>query len=156
MSQTHFGDFGDVERETGSGAMDRILNMDDAVGELTDFEVMDVWVRGTFFRQLQRADSRLLATEDSDRLETQLSECHPGIFKQIAVEFAGRDSDLSQSLTWEDDRENVRTLFERWTKDDVGDPVTGARERIKTSLRGCGMPAINIQRNRVKHHVKER
>lgn len=152
MSQKTLTNFGESGRTAGGSEMDRILNMDDAVDELSDSEVKDVWVRGQFAREIFRANSRLLASEESDGIEQRLGQMHSGVFKELAVRYAGQDSELAAGLSWEDDRENVRYLWDRWTKDDVENPVEAARERIKTALRGCGMPRINIMRDRVRYH----
>lgn len=141
--------------DTADDGLSAILEKDDAIAELSDLQVMDAWVRGQFMHQILRGKGpRFMHTEEFERIEKLLQDAKPSALKQIAIQVSGRHSDLSQCLGWEDGPGNVITLFDRWTKDDAQNPVEAARGHLKSGLRGCGMPRIEIYRHRVNVHTE--
>ena len=128
-----------------------VLQMDDAVDNLTDQEVKDAWVRGQFMYQIIRAnDPRFMRTDTCDSVEQVLSEMTNAGLKRASIEGLGREHPVTQSLGWEDGPGNIETLFERLTSTDV--EMDDVRANLKSALRGSGMPRINVMRSRVRQH----
>lgn len=141
--------------DTADDGLSGILERDGDIEQLSDLQVKDAWVRGQFIHQILRGKGpRYMHTEEFERIEKLLQDARPSALKQIAIQVSGRHSDLSQCLGWEDGPGNVITLFDRWTKDGAEQPVAAAREHLKSGLRGCGMPRIEIYRHRVKVHTE--
>lgn len=147
-SQTTFGG--------GSNSIDEVLSMDEQVDELSEFEVIDVWARGQFMHKVIEAmGPSFMRSEDCEDIEEWLSEGNGSAIIQAAIIPFGRNHSLVRSLGWEAGEGNARTLFNRLTNDEMSKEkqVEAARRDIKSTLNGCcGMPRINVMRDRVSYH----
>ena len=138
--------------------IDDILQMDDAVESLDTAAVKDAYARMAFMRAIKKAHSpRWLRTDEADDVAYMLGRFNNDGLKRISITALGREHPISQSLGWEAGRGNVETLFDRLTKDSYTEAelVDHARDHLKSALRGCGMPAMTVARERVKRHVDE-
>lgn len=131
--------------------IDGLLQADDQVEQLTDFEIMDVWVRMQLAHKLDRK------LDHKDSIETKLYTTHSGYLRQAAVEIFGRESEAVDLLSWEDEASNVINLFEAWTKFPESDATKAdvARAKIKQTLRGCGMARHKVARKRVQYYAED-
>lgn len=133
--------------------IDDLLQQDDAVESLSDAEVRDVWVRSKMAHNAFRAGS----FHDNERhLTAMLAEGSDSDLWNVAETAFGRQHDITQALRPDtDDSYNAETLFERWTVDpdeiDADSLEAVARERLKTTLRGSGMPRMKVARQRLAH-----
>jgi hypothetical protein len=136
-------------------SIDNLLQNDDGVESLTEWQVKDVWCRMQLAHYASRALTRH-PNENMDVIEKRLQEMHSGYLKDLAVRVFEEEADCHDALSWEDDRDNIDRLFEVWTKEPEGDTSTVevARERIKTTLRGCGMARMKVARGRVSYHTE--
>ena len=134
-------------------SINQVLQMDDAVDELSESEVKDVWVRGNFMHQIIRANGpEFMRTDECDHLEQILKETDNAGLMQASIIGLGREHSVTQSLGWENGPGNVETLRERLTANDVS--VDELRENLKSTLRGSGMPRISVMRSRVRYYVE--
>lgn len=135
-------------------SINQVLKMDDAVDELSDEQLKDVWTRGTFMHQIIRANGpEFMRTDRCDSVEQVLSEMSNTGIKRAAIEGLGREHSVTMSLGWEDGPGNIETLFDRLTSDDV--EMSQIRSNVKTALGSCGMPRVNVMRSRVQIHSEE-
>lgn len=142
-------------------ATSEVLQMDDAVDDLTEFEVIDVFVRGQFMQQIIGANERggnrrFRHHHDCDDVQELLTEGSGSAIMQAASIGLGLDHPVSQQLGWENGEGNARTLFDRLTNTDMDTAkrVRIARKKIKETLRGCGMRRMKVTRNRVAYHIE--
>jgi len=134
-------------------SINQVLEMDDAVDELSDEQLKDVWTRGTFMHQIIRANGpEFMRTDRCDSVEEVLSEMSNAGIKRAAIEGLGREHSVTISLGWEDGPGNIETLFERLTSENPD--MNDVRENVKSALRGSGMPRIKVMRSRVRQHVQ--
>lgn len=135
------------------GTMDKILNMDDAVEELTPIQVKDVWVRGALMKQVMDATRPLPGREPDpvEHFEKKLKSGSPAVYKELAI--AELSDDLADRLGWSEGAGNVEVMWDALTDDTPEEEkLRTAREKVKTALRGCGMARITVQREAVKYH----
>ena len=135
------------------GTMDKILNMDEAVEELTPIQLKDVWVRGALMKQIMDATRPIPGREPDpvEHFENKLKSGSPAVFKELAV--AELSDDLADRLGWEEGAGNVEVMWDALTNDKPEEmKIRAAREKVKTALRGCGMARITVQREAVKYH----
>lgn len=163
--------------------MDDILQMDDAVDTLSPLQVKDAWARMRLMRTFIDANgSRWIATDECDDVEGMLSRYAPQGIKEATIAAVGRGP-LSRAFGWEAGRGNIETAFAQMMLDkcvdgysaartptenvyteyemvveqlDGGEErlVEKARAELKNALRGCGMPDINVARERVRAHAR--
>lgn len=148
--------------ETDSPQIGDVLNMDDAVDNLSPAEVKDVWARGQFMHQIIKANGpAYMRSGDCDDVQDMLETMSNAGIMQAAIHGLGRRHNVTQSLGWEDGPGNVETLTRRLHKtyefdyDSDADPdglIADLRDNIKSALNGCGMPRITVMRERVKAH----
>ncbi|MFC6770001.1 hypothetical protein ACFQDD_00425 [Halorubrum pallidum] len=133
--------------------MSRILNMDEAVDELTAIQIKDVYVRGAVLKCIMD-NTRPYPGRDDDPVksaEDKLKSGSQAVFKEVAI--AHFKNEIVDQLGWEDGPGNVEVLWDVFTTDTPEHrKIQIAREKIKTALRGCGMPRITVQRETVKYH----
>jgi hypothetical protein len=133
--------------------IDDLLQQDDAVAQLNEWEVKDVWCR---IHMAHKASRALL--DDLDAVESNLQNYHSGYLIDVAIRVFGKDSNTASVLSREDDPRNIERLFDQWTTDstesDDATVVDVAKERIKTTLRGSGMARMKVARGRVEYHTK--
>jgi hypothetical protein len=92
-----------------------------------------------------------------DHIEELLSEGNPGAIYEAALRGLNRRHSTTQLLADHDADELVDVLFDHLTVDDPEDElVQWARRRVKSGLGGCGMPRINVFRDRVRYHNNTR
>jgi hypothetical protein len=130
-----------------------VLNQDDKVDKLTDYQVKDVWVRMTLAKQIARAD---MEGHDIHRQyqEEGLIMYHGGFVKDTALPAAyGKFSPIYDDCRDVEDDEVIEHLFEYMTEGE--DLVKNARGLIKQTLRGCGMFRMKIARKRVQYWMDD-
>ena len=140
-------------------SMNDILQMDDAIESLDTAAVKDAYARMAFMRAIKKAHSpEWLRTDECDDVAKMLARFNNDGLRRISITALGRDHPVTQSLGWEGGRGNVETLFDRLTADDYSESelVEYARDRLKTALRGSGMPSMRVARERVKRHADDR
>jgi len=137
------------------------LSDDEAVDQLSDFEVKDVYGRGQFIHLMidahdreRRLGNSWMGTEDCERVQELLSEGSGSAIIEAAIQGLGRKHDFVGSLGWENGPGNAETLFHKFGPNGSSEEerVENARKQIKTALGGCGMPRINVMRSRVNYH----
>jgi hypothetical protein len=134
--------------------IDDFLQQDDAVEQLNDWQVKDVWCR----MQLAHRAVRAYDYDDVEKMESGLQNYHSGYLIEVAIRTFGKDSRTVSALSWEDDPRNIERLFEEWTQEpdsDEASKVDVARSKIKTTLRGSGMARMKVARGRVEYHTGE-
>jgi hypothetical protein len=142
-------------------ATGQLLQQDDEVDALTDFQVMDVWARGEFCHQVIKANEkggngRFMLSDTCKQVEQFLAEGNNSAIYTAALQGLGREHPVTQSLGRENGPGNVKTLFDRLTEDaPEAELVEWARRRIKETLRGSGMARIKIMRQRVDYHLED-
>jgi len=141
------------------------LSDDDAVDQLSAFEVKDVYARGQFLHFMIDARDRKrefgnswMRTEECERVQELLSEGSGSAIIEAAIHGLGRKHDVVQSLGWENGPGNAETLFDVVGPDgdSEAERVEKARNSIKAALGGCGMPRINVMRDRVSYYNETR
>lgn len=144
--------------DNGDDATSAFLQQDDKVDALTDFQVKDVVARGEFMQQIIKANGpAFMRSADCDEVEELLKEGSGESIIQAAIAGLGRHHSVVDTLGWEAGPGNAETLFARWMNvDDYSEEelVEAARKNIKDALRGCGMPRINVMRDRVDYHIE--
>ncbi|OYR56668.1 hypothetical protein [Halorubrum halodurans] len=141
-----------------------ILSKPDAINDLTDNELIDVYVRMKLTQELSRHTSASFRRSTHwDELLDALKTGENYSLKEIAIQTAGRDADITQSLGWERGPGNTRTLYERYTDvtfddmieetDAFRETLETAREAVQAACRGCGTDAITVCRARIEHHA---
>lgn len=155
QNQSSFDQFTSVDTPT-----DEILQQDNAVDELNEFQVVDVWVRGELMHQIIGANERggnrrFRGSDDCEHVEELLKEGEGSAIIQAAIVGLGKDHPLIDHLGWESGEGNARSLFSRLTNDDIEneDKIKTARKKIKQTLRGCGMRRMAVMRDRVEYHT---
>jgi hypothetical protein len=85
-AQATIGEFDgstDRARDTND-ELGRILNMDEAVDELADIQVIDAWVRGQFVHKILRGKGpRYMHTDEFDEIEKLLKDATGSGLKQV-------------------------------------------------------------------------
>jgi hypothetical protein len=140
--------------DDGAENINQLLQNDEGVDALSGAQVRDVWVRATFAKVLFRNG---VWHDDEAYFRQALTQYHAGALKEVAVRAFGRHDEIAQALTFHDERENITALWNRWTKasDELEHDASMteiAREKLKTMLRGSGMPRMIVARKRVAHH----
>jgi hypothetical protein len=134
-----------------------LLQNDDAVDSLSDAEIRDVYARSLFAKVLFRNGD----FHDDERHNTAvLAEGSDADLCALAQKHL-RFSDVSDNLRPDaEESYNAEQLFAYWTVDaetvDADAMLTEiAREKLKTTLRGSGMPRMKVARRRVAHHADD-
>lgn len=138
-------------------SIEDFLSDDDAVDELSDLQVKDVFVRGQLMHQVFKALSGppFGQTDKQDRIEEKLSTGGPGSLGEVIEEITDEDASLRDAVSTTTPEDNIENLHDELF-DSTGDShIEYLRDRIKTTLTGCGMPRINVTRRRVKYHTGE-
>lgn len=131
-----------------------LLQQDGVIDQLSDAEVRDVWARSTLAKLAFRAGEW---HANERHFTAMLAEGPDGDLWNVAEKAFGRQNDVKRALRPDTDESfNANTLFDRWTKDEAelsGDYSLEdvAREKLKTTLRGSGMPRMKVARRRANH-----
>jgi hypothetical protein len=141
-----------------------VLENDDGVDALTPQQVKDAYARGQLMHEIIRENSRsggrYMITEACDEVEETLSECANWRLPGLAVNRLGRGHNITRMLTAVDTDEGedklINVLFNRYTEHDKTEEelIAGARRALKDALGGCGMPRINVMRDRVNQFIE--
>lgn len=171
--QTAFGavdgrDGGADYRESSSGGLDDILAQPAAVDALTPLQVKDAWVRGKLVRDIieeYEQEARYDGGRSNPFALAEDAEADLREGKRPYAKLAGAGEDNSRNailgrmqaarLRERSHAENVEALFDQFTRDAAEverPPVEIAREKVKSALRGCGMPRMKVQRAAVEFH----
>jgi hypothetical protein len=132
--------------------LDDILSKDEEIDSLTEFQVVDIWVRSRLAHRSFRENPR--DYELADYVENVLVEYHHGVLKEVCLRSFGK-SWFDEGLEWSDTDENVWVLFDRMTKDLPRTKLLdGARASLKRTLRTTGMPDSVVARGRLNYYLE--
>jgi len=131
-------------------SIDKILQNDDGVDSLTDYQLKVAYVRYRLMRIIMRQvhRDRKVTYEDAEWAEKCLKHYHDGVFPELIGRTVGR-SLLGEGLTWDDTGENTELLWDRFFKDGATEAESrqAARGKLKMALRQCGMPDSAVARH---------
>lgn len=134
-----------------------LLQQDDAIESLSDAEVRDVWARSTLAKWLFR--NRVW--HDDERLFTELlGDGDDAAIYSVVRTVSPRLADKWGLRPDTEDSFNAEQLFDMFTvdADELPDDVTlhdVARGKLKSTLRGSGMPRMKVARQRVGYHTDD-
>ena len=142
---------------THETSLETILSDDDAVDALDAAAVMDVYVRQQLMHAIEREASA--AYRRSERFDDDVDLVKTASLKAVAIQTTPTDHELRDMTSWNSD--NPKRVF-AWLTGHTRDEIEAAdvdldeyRSRLKNTLRGCGMPDVEVVRERVDYHTQD-